>query len=223
MKSVYYVAALAAITCALFGGVRPAQAWAGSNTGPWFTYWSGSYEMMTNEWGSTAPLTMYYNSATNWNLYCNFTGGGVKCYSCVQVATSAPIGTTISANFNGSPNAGTYDESFDDWDSDGNEFMVWESWGGGAGPVGSEIASNVSIDGANWNVYEGNDGHTCISFLRTSQRTSGSEQYLNDFTQWAYYNGKTSDTTMRSFAFGFEVSSTNGWENWTLNSYSASW
>jgi hypothetical protein len=223
MKSVSYVAAVAASICAVFGAAHSAQAWSHSNTGQYFTYYTGSYELCTDEWGSTAAITMYYNSATNWDLYCNYTGGGVKAYPHTQVSDTNSIGTTISASFNGSPGSGTYDESFDNWDSNGDEFMIWESWGGGAGPLGSEIASNVSIDGADWNVYEGNDGHTCISFLRTSQRTSGSEAYVNDFTQWAYYAGKTSSEYMNNFQFGFEVSSTSGWQNFTLNSFSASW
>jgi hypothetical protein len=221
------LASMLAGICALFGAATSAHAWSGNNTGQWFTFTSGSYTLYTDEWGSTNPIVMYYNSATNWCLYVksgSFTGGGVKAYPHTQVTTNVSDSTSVSGSYNGSPASGTFDFAWDNWDSNGAEYMIWEDWGGGAGPLGSEVKSNVSIDGSTYNIYSGNDGHECISFLKTSTNTSGS-QNCNQIQEWAVTNKYTSSSTISNIEMGYEVSSTSGSgnSNWIMNSFSASW
>jgi hypothetical protein len=211
--------------CALLSTANAAHAWSHSNTGQWFSTQSGSYILDTDEWGSSAPVTMYYNSPTNWDLYCNFSGGGVKAYPHTQVNTNVSESSyNIWAYFNASPGSGTFDLAFDNWDSNGAEYMIWENWGGGAGPIGGEVASNVYISGAGtFNVYSGNDGHECISFLQTSKTNSGTQSGISSIMGWAYSHGYTHSTYVDNIQFGYEVSSTSGNQNWTLNSFSAGW
>jgi hypothetical protein len=224
MKSVSYLAALAAGICALFGAANSAQAWSYSNTGRYFSTTSGSYILDTDEWGSSAPVTMYYNTAQNWDLYCNFTGGGVKAYPHTQVNTNVTTSANIWGWFDASPGSGTWDLSWDNWDSNGAEYMIWENWGGGAGPLGSEVASNISISGAGtYNVYSGNDGHECISFLSTSTSDDTTQGGVSSIMAWAKSHGYTSSSTVSNIQFGFEVSSTSGNQNWTMNGFTAGW
>jgi hypothetical protein len=225
MKLVFRLPALVAGICALtafFAATNAAHAWSDYNDGQWFSTSTGSYTLYTDEWGSTDPVTMYYDSATHWALYCDFTGGGVKAYPHTQVDVNVSDSTTVSGSYNGTPSSGTFDFAWDNWDSNGSEYMIWEDWGGGAGPLGSEVKSNVSIDGSTYNVYSGNDGHECISFLKTSTNTSGS-QNCNEIQQWAVSNKYTSSSTIDNIEMGYEVSSTDGNSNWIMNSFSASW
>jgi hypothetical protein len=222
IKGAVVASTLLAAVCALFGATTSAQAWSGSNTGQWFTFTSGSYTLYTDEWGSTNPVTMFYNSATNWEFQASFTGGGVKAYPHTQVNTNVSDSTNVSGSYSGSHSSGTYDFAWDNWDNNGADYMIWESWGGGAGPLGSEVKSNVSIDGSTYNVYSGNDGHECISFLKTSQNSSGS-QNCNQIQEWAVTNKYTSGKTISNIEMGYEVSTTSGTTEWEMNSFSASW
>ena len=92
--------------CALFATTNAAHAWSYSNTGRYFSTQSGSYILDTDEWGSTAGVTMYYNNPQNWDFYCNFTGGGVKAYPHTQVNVNVSESANIWAWFNATP-AGT--------------------------------------------------------------------------------------------------------------------
>jgi hypothetical protein len=210
--------------CALFATTNAAHAWSYSNTGRYFSTQSGSYILDTDEWGSTAGVTMYYNNPQNWDFYCNFTGGGVKAYPHTQVNVNVSESANIWAWFNATPGSGTWDLAFDNWDSNGAEYMIWENWGGGAGPLGSQVASNVYIPGAGtFNIYAGNNGHECVSFLTTSKSNNTTQGGISAVMAWAYSHGYTSSTWVSNIQFGFEVSSTSGNQNWTMNGFSAGW
>jgi len=228
MKLRYRLSALVAGICAfsaLFTAANTAHAWSYSNTGQYFSTTSGSYILDTDEWGSTAGVTLYYNNPQNWDLYCNFTGGGVKAYPHTQVNTNISEGSyNVWGYFNASPGSGTWDLAWDNWDSNGAEYMIWENWGGGAGPLGSEVASNVSISGAGtFNVYSGNDGHECISFLQTSTADNGTQGGVSSIMAWAKSHGYTSSATISNVQFGFEVSSTSGNQNFIMNDIQFGW
>ena len=79
------------------------------------------------------------------------------------------------------PGSGTYDVAYDIWfnsqpttigQPDCAEMMIWLNHTGSIQPVGSVVASNVSIAGATWNVWEGNSGWNVVSYVRTTGTTS---------------------------------------------------
>jgi hypothetical protein len=151
------------------------------------------------------------------------------------------VPTTFSVTV---PSSGAqYDVPYDIWSAnDVDEIMIWEEWSSGSGPLSSKwdsssnswvynygcssypatacpIATNVTINGASYNVYQGNNGHNVISFLRNTQRASGSEDVLQ-FLNWAANNGYMVSKTLAQVEFGIEVTSTSGTQDFTLNSYS---
>lgn len=211
---------------AIFVGAPSAQAYTYSSEAQYASWTSGSYTIYNDVWGNSNPSQwLNINSVSSWNISTDQTGGGVKSYANTSFWPYYTIENTGSVwvYFNTStPGDSTYDNSFDCWDNSGNEIMIWENWGGGAGPAGSEKYSNVSIAGANWNVYQGNVGHNVISFLRTSQRWSGTE-YPDELLNYAKSVGLIGGSTLNEVQFGFEVSSTDGWQTFTMNGYSAGW
>jgi hypothetical protein len=219
--------AIVAGACTLFGMASTARAYTYSSEAQYASWASGSYTIYNDVWGNSNPSQwLNINSISNWMITSDQTGGGVKSYA--NIAFWPYYGISNSGSvwvyFNTStPSSGsTYDNSFDCWDNSGNEIMIWENWGGGAGPAGSEKFANVSIAGATWNVYQGNVGHNVISFLRTSQRWSGTE-YPLELLNAAKSEGLIGGTVLNEVQFGFEVSSTSGWQNFYLNGYSAGW
>ena len=131
------------------------------------------------------------------------------------------------------PSGAYYDAAYDLW-TNGNvdEVMVWEQWNG-TGPIattytcndlgvsGCPFATNVSIGGGTYDVYQGNYGHNTISFLRTSQRSSGSENLLA-LMNWLVSQGKLDSDTFSTADFGVEITKTVGSQTFTVNSYSLS-
>jgi hypothetical protein len=114
-----------------------------------------------------------------------------------------------------------------------DEVMVWEQWEGD-GPIASSyacnqlgvsgcpFATNVSIGGETYDVFQGNTGHNVVSFLRTSQASSGSVNLLT-LMNWLVSQDKLISDTFSTADFGFEIGDTDGGTGtFTLNSYSLS-
>jgi hypothetical protein len=113
-----------------------------------------------------------------------------------------------------------------------DEVMVWEDWNNN-GPIASSyncnqlgvngcpFATNVSIDGVTYDVFQGYTNHNVVSFLRTSKTTSGSVSLL-DLMNWLKNEGKLESDTFSTADFGFEITKTNGSQTFTVNSYSLS-
>ena len=106
----------------------------------------------------------------------------------LQVSTITGATTSWSTT---QPGSGTYDVAYDIWfnsqptttgQPDGAELMIWLNHQGGIQPVGSQIASNVSIAGSTWNVWEGNSGWNVVSYVRTTGTTSVSNLDFLAFT-----------------------------------------
>ncbi len=90
------------------------------------------------------------------------------------------------------PNTGVYDVAYDIWynsqsttggQPDGAELMIWLNHTGTIQPVCCLRASNVSIAGSTWNVWEGNVGWNVISYVRTTPTTSVSNLDILAFTR----------------------------------------
>lgn len=218
--------------------LMPADAQVWSSCSQYATYTSGQYNVYTDEWGASSGQCLYVYSATNWTSTSNFTGGGIKAYPDTEFSLSNVALSSLSSvptSFNVTvPSGAAYDVAYDLWTNNNvDEVMIWEEWGGGNGPLSNgygcsaypatacPVATSVSIGGSTYNVFQGNNGHNVISFMRTSQRGSGSEDILQ-FMNWAASNGYLLSQTFSTADFGIEVTSTNGSQNFTLNSYSSS-
>ncbi|MGA2352782.1 MAG: hypothetical protein ABSF70_20285 [Terracidiphilus sp.] len=215
----------------------PARAVTWSSCSQYGTYTSGIYNVYTDEWGASSGQCLYVNSPSSWYSVSNFTGGGIKAYpdtefsvGNVALTALAAVNTSFSVTV---PSGADYDVAYDLWSNNNvDEVMIWEKWNSN-GPLSSKygcsgypatacpIATNVSINGGSYNVYQGNNGHNVISFMRNTQRTSGSENVLL-FMNWCASEGKLTSKTFSTADFGIEITSTSGSQTFTLNSYSSS-
>jgi hypothetical protein len=193
--------------------------WSSSN--PWGSWSNGGYTLTNDVWGSGAgPQTIWANSGTNWGITSTQpNGGGVRSYPNSYKVTNKTISNyngTGSWNFSGPGGTNYWDASFDIWVP--TEVMVWVYKTPGIGPIGSLRRSNVSISGNNWDVYFG--GNNVLSFIRTSNSTSGSVN-LGTMLKWGMNNGYYGNGNIGGNSFGFEVFGTgNVARNWTVNSMS---
>ncbi|MFE1311557.1 endo-1,4-beta-glucanase [Streptomyces sp. NPDC058755] len=98
---------------------------------------------------------------------------------------------TAKWSFALSSNPGTMNVAYDLWlhakggadwpDQPTDEVMIWLDRQGGAGPLGTKYGS-VSLDGAMWDIYQGDIGWKVYSFVRRTNTTSATLN-LDDFTQ----------------------------------------
>ena len=236
IKRFYAIAVAVLGFGALISTSAQAQVW--SSCSQWGTYTSGIYNVYTDEWGASSGQCLYVNSPSNWWSVSNYTGGGIKAYPDTEFSVGNVALTSLKAvntSFSVSlPSSGAnYDVAYDLWSNNNvDEVMIWEKWNGN-GPLAyaygcsgypstaCPFATNVSIGGATYNVFQGNNGHNVISFMRTSQRTSGSENVLL-FMNWVASNGKLVSKTFSTADFGIEITSTSGSQTFTLKSYSSS-
>lgn len=217
----------------------PASAQAFSTCNRYQTYTENGYNLYTDEWGASSGGCLYANSSTNWWYVANYpsSGSGVQAYPDTEIGLgnvnlSSLSSVNSSFNFSVSGSAPFYDAAYDLW-TNGNvdEVMVWEQWKGD-GPIASSyncnqlgvsgcpFATNVSIDGVSYDVFQGNTGHNVVSFLRTSQASSGSVSLL-DLMNWLKNEGKLISNTFSTADFGFEIGDTDGGSGtFTVNSYS---
>ncbi len=233
----FYVVVVVVVFClgAILSMPANAQVW--SSCSQYATYSSGQYNVYTDEWGASSGQCLYVYSATNWTSTSNFSGNGIKAYPDTEFSLNNVALSSLSSvptSFNVTvPSGASYDVAYDLWTANNvDEVMIWEEWNN-SGPLSNgygcssypstacPIDTNVNIGGSTYNVFQGNNGHNVISFMRTSQRGSGSEDILQ-FMNWAASNGKLNSPTFSTADFGIEISSTNGTQNFTLNSYSSS-
>jgi hypothetical protein len=213
MKSMKLTLALA--LAAVLPLAVSASTW--STTSQYGSYTLGSYSINNDEWGSSAPQTLYVNtsssSAPNFWAKTSQSGGGVKSYPhAAKNLNQSMKSASETGHWSQSGTSGCYDYAFDVWVP--SEVMVWTQWGGGAGPWGSLYQSNVSIGGTSYNVYQPGGPW---SFMKTSQSSSGSCN-LGAIYQWLANGGHLGNGTVGSVQYGVEI--TNGNSTWTINSCS---
>jgi len=222
--------------CAVNSVSASGQVW--SSCSQYATYSENGYNLYTDEWGATSGQCIYANSSTNWWSVANYSGNtGVRAYPDTEIGLGnvnlSSLGA-VNSSFNFSvPSGASYDAAYDLW-TNGNvdEVMVWEDWNSNGpiassyncsqlGVTGCAFATNVSIDGVTYDVFQGNTGHNVVSFLRVSKTTSGSVNLL-DLMNWLANEGKLTSKTFSTADFGFEITETNGSQTFTVNSYSLS-
>jgi hypothetical protein len=217
-------------------GILPLTGWsyAFESSAAFATWTDGSYTVANDVWGSNpGPETIWANSGSNWGVFSNQSGSGIKSYPHVEYDNiNTPVNSlgTITSSFNAStPSGSNYDQSYDIWlNGNGYEVMIWESWNNN-NPVaksynanGSPNAtySNVTIDGVTYNVYTGTGGSgPCMSFLRTSQTSAGTV-VISDVLKWINTTGWYNNPTLSGIQCGWEILDTSGQQNFTMNSYS---
>lgn len=228
-----------AIAVFCFGAMlsTPAHAQVWSSCSQYATYTSGQYNVYTDEWGASSGQCLYVYSATNWTSTSNFSGNGIKAFPDTEFGlNNVPLSSlsSVPTSFNVTvPGNAYYDVAYDLWTTNNvDEVMVWEEWNydgplsnsygcSGYPSTACPIATNVYINGGYYNVFQGNNGHNVISFLRTSQRASGNEDILQ-FMNWCANNGMLNSQQFSTADFGIEITSTSGTQNFTLNSYTSS-
>ncbi len=225
------------MVCALFGA---ASAHAATCTSARYgSFAIGSATFNNDEWGNSYHTqTICANSQTSFYITSNQTANsGVQAYGDVNYninKTISSIKTLSSTVSQSTPSGGTWDAAYDIWNNSSSyEIMIWTNWTGNpngcgnARPIASSYSSagcsnptytNVSIGGATYNVFEGNNGHNVISLLRTSQ-TNNTTTNLLAVLQWIESKGYFGNITVGQVQYGVEVANTSGNETWTMSNY----
>ena len=205
-----------------------AYAWTSSDA--FGTWTSGAYTIENDVWGSGAgPQTIWANSGSNFGVTSTQSGGGIKSYpnsDYQNINTAVNSLGTLTSSFNATtPGGCAYDQAYDIWlNGSGYEVMIWNSWSGNQ-PIaasydanGNAIASyqNQSIGGTTYNVYYRG---TVFSFLRTGQTSSGSVD-IAAVLKWINSKGLYNNPTLAKVQCGWEILTTSGAQNFTMNSYS---
>jgi hypothetical protein len=214
------------------GFASSANAYVYSSEAQYGSWSQGAWTIYNDVWGNSNPSQwLNISSINSWNISTNQSGNGVKSYTNTQVDPYTALSSMKSATayFSiSSPSSGSvYDWIFDCWTGSQSglvdEIMVYESWTTPTGGWGKEIYSNQTIGASTFSqIWQENDGHNILMFFRNSQRTSGYEDLLAIFN-WCKSKGLLNNTNFATFPFGVEVTSTNGWQTFSLGYYSASW
>jgi hypothetical protein len=204
------------------GALTTAQAATWSTTAQYGEYTFSEtwpyYKVNNDCWGSgRGPQTLYVDTASGsaphfWAYSQQPNTGGIKTYPHVTRTLNMSMSSigTMYCYYNVSGGTGQYDWAVDAWVP--SEVMVWNKWTSGVGPWGTLYQSNVSIGGSTYNIYKP-PGYW--SFLRTSQRSSGTEN-LKAIFNWLVNGGHLSDGTVSTIQYGVEI--TSGTATWTVNS-----
>ena len=220
--------ASAALAVALAGTASAAPAATWSSSAQWGSWSNGGYTLYNDVWGSGAgPQTIWANSYSNWGVWSNQPNtGGIKSYpnSTRYVGRSINSLGHTSSNFNVSvPGSGSYETTYDIWDT-GNQYetMLWMNKTGAVGPLGS-YQTTATVGGHTWNVYKGwNGNNNVFSFVRTGNTSSGSVDILA-VLRWIESKGWFGNITLGNVQMGYEITSSSGGLNFVTNSYSVSY
>jgi xyloglucan-specific endo-beta-1,4-glucanase len=134
----------------------------------WVTNWSWS--------GGTSSVLTYSSVVFGWQYGFQVQNTGLP----IQVSTNKAI--NCGWDFALTQTSGGFNVAYDIWlhtsanpPSDGgqsDEIMIWLNKAGNPTPAGSTYASNISIAGATWVLWEGNVGWPVHSYVRTSNTSS---------------------------------------------------
>jgi hypothetical protein len=206
----------------------PASAAVWNTCDQWGNTTLNGYTLYNNIWGSGAgSQCIWANSGTNWGVNANHPNtGGIKSYPNSKKVINKSITSlgSLSSSYNVSvPSSGAYNTSYDIWDTDYDyEIMLWVNKTGAVGPLGTS-QGNVTLGGHTWTVYKGTNGaNQVFSFVRTSNSTSGTVNILPILKWIKDTKGWFGNVTIGDFQFGFEITSSSGGLNFTVNSESVS-
>jgi hypothetical protein len=132
----------------------------------------------------------------------------------VSALTSGAVTTSWSTTQPGG--SSDYDVAYDIWfnqtptttgQPDGTELMVWLNHNGPVQPFGSEVASNVGVDGTNYNIWEGTQSSwNTVTYEMTTPATSVTNLDIGALTQDMVSRGYTqSSYYLIDVEAGFEL------------------
>ena len=145
----------------------------------------------------------------------NCSSGGLSAHP-IQVASLTP-GTVTTSWSTAQPGGGSaYDVAYDIWfnqtpvttgQPNGSELMVWLNHNGSVQPFGSEVASNVTLGGHTYNIWEGTQSSwDTITYDMTSPATSVAGLDVGTLTQDMVSRGYTkSSWYLIDVEAGFEL------------------
>lgn len=204
---------------------KSVNAWNYTGSGQWASVNYGSWTVYQDEWGSTAPCTLYANSASNWASAGTWNQSTTAGYPHVQGDPNMTIGNgscKITFNFSG-PSGSVYTLMADCWTAGmKDELMIEEAWGGAKGHWGTQIYSNVTIGGRLYaSIWKASNGSNPVYiFTPSSQKTSGTTDIMAVFV-WAKSKNLLQNSTLYEVSFGPEITSTGGvLRQFTMNSFS---
>ncbi|MDQ0958833.1 hypothetical protein QFZ66_002711 [Streptomyces sp. B4I13] len=186
------------------------------------------YTLYNNIWGSGAGSQCFWaNSGTNWGVWANHPNtGGIKSYPNSKKVINKSITSlgSLTGSYNVTvPSAGSYNTSYDIWDTDYDyEVMLWVNKTGAVGPLGTSQGT-VTLGGHTWAVYKGNNtANDVFSFVRTSNSTSGTVNILPILKWIKDTKGWFGNETIGDVQFGFEITSSSGGLDFRANSATVS-
>ncbi|MER6271189.1 hypothetical protein [Streptomyces sp900105755] len=206
----------------------PASAAVWSSCDQWGNTTLNGYTLYNNIWGSGAGTQcIWANSGTNWGVNANHPNtGGIKSYPDSKKVINKTITSlgSLTSSYNVSvPSSGAYNTSYDIWDTGyANEIMLWVNKTGAVGPLGTSQGT-LTLGSNTWTVYKGNNGSNNVySFVRSSNSTSGTVDILPILKWIKDTKGWFGNVTIGDVQFGFEITSSSGGLDFTVNSESVS-
>jgi hypothetical protein len=181
----------------------------------------GSYVVETNYWNQAACPTTQCMSINNITGDFAVTAGDFECgdtvatypavyYGCnfgsCSPGTNLPIQVgnlhCVTSSWSFVPtNTGLWDAAYDIWFSTttntgsyngGAELMIWLDYMPGTGAGGQPVTTGISIDGYNWDLWEGPVGWNYIAYLANPPITSFNDAdilaFINDSVSRGYIN-----------------------------------
>ncbi|AKJ10438.1 hypothetical protein ABB07_10530 [Streptomyces incarnatus] len=206
----------------------PASAAVWSSCDQWGSTTLNGYTLYNDVWGSGAgSQCIWANSGTNWGVWADHPNtGGIKSYPNAKKVINKSIGSmgSLSSSYNVTvPSSGAYETAYDIWDTGHKyEIMLWVNKTGAVGPLGTSQGT-VTLGGSTWTVYKGNNGSNDVfSFVRGSNSGSGTVNILPILKWIKDTKGWFGDVTIGDLQFGFEITSSAGGLNFTVNSETTS-
>ncbi|MFF4316080.1 glycoside hydrolase family 12 protein [Streptomyces sp. 900105755] len=206
----------------------PASAAVWSSCDQWGNTTLNGYTLYNNIWGSGAGTQcIWANSGTNWGVNANHPNtGGIKSYPDSKKVINKTITSlgSLTSSYNVTvPSSGAYNTSYDIWDTGyANEIMLWVNKTGAVGPLGTSQGT-LTLGSNTWTVYKGNNGSNNVySFVRSSNSTSGTVDILPILKWIKDTKGWFGNVTIGDVQFGFEITSSSGGLDFTVNSESVS-
>ncbi|WP_399096501.1 hypothetical protein ACGH2B_29390 [Streptomyces sp. BBFR2] len=188
---------------------------------------SDGYTLYNNIWGAGAgSQTISADSSAHWDVTADHPAtSGIKSYPNAKKVIDRPLSelSSLTSNYDVTvPDSGAYNTSYDIWDSDyDHEVMLWVNHTGAVGPIGS-AQGTVTLGGATWTVYKGdNGGNQVYSFLREGDSSAGTVDILPVLT-WIKDKGWWGDETIGDVQFGYEITSSPGGLDFVTNDFSVS-
>jgi hypothetical protein len=208
----------------------------------------GAYHLQGDEWDSSQPFSLCNDGNADFTISVSDidnTGAAPGAYpslykgchwgDCttdsglpVQVSTMTSTPGTITTSYDTTTVSDTWDDSYDIWynpatstsdNQSGLELMIWLNHRGGVQPIGSVVASNVSIDGYTFDVWHGGSGTGTVSYVMTSPVSSVSDLDLGPIAADAVSRGYMTDSWyLIDVEAGFET--WVGGQGLTANSFS---